>query len=64
MMFIIITLTSYLYNRLVLMGLGPRPTPLDHPDALLRRRYLRPYLSPARSYPLHEALSSARYRVM
>lgn len=32
------------------MELGPHscPAPLDHPDALLRRRYLGPYLSLAR----------------
>lgn len=27
--------------------------PLDHPDALLRRRYLRPYLSPASTVVLY-----------
>lgn len=37
------------------MELGPYfyPTPLDHPDVLLRRRYLRLYLSPARMVVLY-----------
>lgn len=29
------------------------PAPLDHPDALLRRRYLQFYLSPARMVVLY-----------
>lgn len=54
MMFIIITLT-YLYIRFVLMELELYfcPAPLDHPDALLRRRYLQLYLSPARMVVLY-----------
>lgn len=54
MMFIIITLT-YLYNHLVLMELGLHSclAPLDHPDALLCRQYLRPYLSSARAVILY-----------
>lgn len=37
------------------MELGPYfcPAPLDHLDALLRRRYLRLYLSPARMVVLY-----------
>jgi len=54
-MFIIITLT-YLYNRRRANGIRTAtlgPAPLDHPDALLRRRYLRAYLSLARVLVLY-----------
>lgn len=35
------------------LGLYFCPAPLDHPDVLLRRRYLRLYLSPARMVVLY-----------
>lgn len=49
------------------MELGPYfcPAPLDHPDVLLRRRYLRLYLFPLHAWLfLTRALSFARYQVV